>query len=96
MIVHHADRLHVRVNYGGANKIESAFFQILAEFFRQWRLRRDFREAAPVVLYGSAVDELPLVIRKAAKLFLDSEERASILDRRCNFEPISNDARIVE
>ena len=76
MIIDHADRLHVGVDDGGADEIESALFQVLADGFGERGEGWDFAEVFPVVDDGGVVDPAPeVVVERAA--FLDQLENGN-------------------
>src|SRR5258706_50919 len=55
MIVHHTDRLHVRVNHGGSDEAESATLQVFAERVGLVRRGGDLAQRRPPVLARPAV-----------------------------------------
>ena len=56
VIVHHTDRLHVRINDGRTSEAESPVFEILAKGVRLTRGRRNLPHCLPPVKFGSSID----------------------------------------
>src|SRR5438477_2573446 len=94
MVVDHADRLHESVANRGANELESAALEALAQGVRFRSLRRHLLECLAGVLQHAAVDELPDVMVERSELRLYSQERRGVLDGRFNLEPVADDSRI--
>ncbi len=94
VIVNHAHGLHVGVTNRTADKLEAAFFKILAHLIRLRRGDRDVFKFFPVIDNRFAIDKLPDVVAKIAVFFHDGKINAGIGDRRIHFEPVANDGRI--
>jgi hypothetical protein len=75
MIVHHADRLHVRVNHRGSDEAESATNEVFAERVGLARRGGDLAQRRPPVLARPAVDELP-AIRVETSVFFRTARNA--------------------
>src|SRR5690349_4669848 len=91
VIVHHADRLHVRVDDGRADEAEVTLAQIRAERVRLLRARRDVVQTPTAILSRAIVDEAPLVCGEAAELLLHLQERARVSDCGLDLQPIADD-----
>ena len=78
MIIDHADRLHVGVDDGGADEIEPAFFQVLADGFSERGEGGDFAEVFSVIDDGGVVDPAPEVVVERAAFLYQLEDGKSI------------------
>jgi hypothetical protein len=96
MIVHQANGLHEGVTNGCPNELEPSFLQILAHRFRLRSAGGDISHIFPGVLHWFAINELPDVMVKAAKLFLHLQEGFGVGDGRLDFELIPDDLGISE
>src|ERR1700687_1565822 len=94
VIVHHADRLHVRINDGRTNETEPPLFEILAKRVRFTGGSRNLQHRLPAVEFGSSIDEPPAIGIKTSQLFLNCEERPGVAYRSFDFHPVPNDRRI--
>ena len=96
VVVDHADGLHEGIADSGADKPEAALFQFLAQGFRIRGFGGDIRQAFPVVAYRFVVDELPDIRIETAELRLNLEKYFGIGNSRLDFEPVADDALILE
>lgn len=94
MIVHHADRLHVRITNGGTDKFETISQQIPTQRVGNFRARRNFFHAFSPVDHRSAIDEPPQIGIEAAEFLAHFQERHRVLDGGVDFQPVANDAGI--
>src|SRR6266404_1785041 len=94
VIVHHANRLHVRIDDGRTNEAESPMFEVLAKRVRFTGGSRNLSHCLPPVLFGSSIDEPPAISVKTSELFLNCEKRPRVTYRSFDFHPVSNDRRI--
>src|SRR6266850_3844841 len=94
VIVHHSNRLHVRIDDRRANEAESPELEVLAECVGFGRSRWNLPCSLPVVRLGSAADETPTVGVEVPEPFLDLEKCACVA--HCGFDllPVANDLRI--
>src|SRR5712671_6470946 len=93
MVIHHPDRLHVRIDDRRTDEAEATAFQIMAHRVRLGGASGDVPSASPAVLDRAALDEAPLVRVEAAELRLHLEKRLGVLDRRCNLRSVADDPR---
>src|SRR5947209_8433428 len=91
MIVDHADRLHKGIDDRGATEFETARFQILRDFPRQFGFRGNFADVTEIVADRLAVDEVPQILAKAL-LFLDVEVSARRRERPFDLGAVAHDA----
>src|SRR6202521_2240165 len=94
VIVHHADRLHVRINDGRTDEAESPLFEILAKRVRFTRGSWNLPHCLPPVEFGSSIDEPPAISVKTSQLSLNCKKRTRVAYRGFDFHPVSNDCRI--
>src|SRR6267378_1056832 len=94
VIVHHSNRLHVRINDRRANEAESPELEVLAECVGFGRSRWNLPRSLPVVRLGSAADETPTVGVEVPEPFLDLEECACVSHCGIDLHPVANDLRI--
>src|SRR5258707_15836805 len=73
VIVHHSNRLHVRINDSRADEAKSAVLEVLAECFRFGRSRRNLPRSLPVVKLGPSLDKTPAIGIETPELFLNFE-----------------------
>src|SRR5258705_11583925 len=94
VIVHHSNRLHVRINDRRANEAESAELEVLAECVGFGRSRWNLPRSLPMVKLGPPADETPAVGVEVPELFLDFDECACVA--HCGFDllAVANDRRI--
>jgi hypothetical protein len=88
--------LHEGVTNRWPNELEPSFLQIFAHGLRLRSTGGNISHFFPGVLKRIAINELPDVMVKAAKLFLDLPEGSSVSDGRIDFELVSYDLRINE
>src|SRR5438876_2922466 len=91
VIVHHADRLHVRVDDRRSDEAESAVLEIAAERVRFGGRCGNLTRRIPPILPRPAIDELPAVRVKASVFFLHSQKRSRVLHRSGDLQPVSDD-----
>ncbi len=94
VIVHHADRLHIRINDGRTDEAESPVLEILTQHVGFERGRRNLPHCLPPVELGSSIHETPAVGVKASELFLNFEKRPGVAHRGFDFHTVPNDRRI--
>lgn len=75
MVIDHPDGLHERVHDRRTDKIEPAFFQILAYYIGFFGSCGKFFKITQTVLDRFLPDEFPDVALECAELFLNFEER---------------------
>ena len=94
MIVYHSDRLHERVANRGADEFEATSQEVVAQRLGfgggNWNRRAAF------VPEGLSVDESPDIRVKTAEFLLYREKRFRILNRRCDFQAITDDSFVGE
>ena len=96
MIVDHARGLHERVANNRADEFESPTFQILAYGVGDRRVTGEVVRRLPAILDRSAVDESPDILVKASDFLLDDKKGPCVCNDRLNFEPIPDNAGIVQ
>src|SRR5262245_51979847 len=96
VVVDHADRLHVRIDDGRADEVETALLEIFAEGVGRLGSRRNIPDGTPTILDGPPVDEAPLVRVEASELLLHPEKRARVAHCRGDLATVAHDARIAE
>src|SRR4051812_5518337 len=74
VVVHHTDGLHMRIHDRRTNEAEAPLFEVFAERVGNRRAGWHVFAHAHAVLKRHAIDETPLVVCEAAKLFLDLQE----------------------
>ena len=94
VIVHHSDRLHVRINDRRADEAKSPVLEVLAECVGFGRSRRNLSYRLPSVKLGPSLDKTPAVGVKVLELFLNFEECACVAHCRFDLHPVANDLRI--
>src|SRR5439155_16027428 len=90
MIVHHADRLHVRINNRRTDKAESSALEILAERVGFERGRWNLPHRLPPIRLRSTIDKPPAIGVKTSELFLNCEKRPRVAYRGFDFHPVSD------
>ncbi len=85
VIVDHAHGLHERITNGAPDKLESAFFQILAHRVRLWGMCRDFAMGSPAIVFWFTIDELPDVAVKRPEFRFNVEACSSVYNGGLNF-----------
>ena len=96
MVVDHADGLHEGVADGGADEFEAAFFQVLAHRVGLLGRGGNLLERFPLVLNRSSADEGPDIRIETAELLLHGQKGLGVADRRGDFQPVPNDAFILQ
>src|ERR1700704_1154911 len=81
VVVHHADRLHVRVNDGRTNETESSTLEVLADCIRLGGSRRNLPHRLPSVELGTSLDKTPAIGIETAELLLDFKKFACVAHR---------------
>src|SRR5882672_9658206 len=94
VIVHHSNRLHVRIDDRRADEAESPVLEVLAECVGFGRSRRNLSYRLPSVKLGPPADKTPAVGVKVLELFLDFEECACVAHCGFDLHPVANDLRI--
>src|SRR5436190_17492744 len=94
MVVHHADRLHVRIHDGRTDEAESAVLEILAERVGFGGGRRNLPHRLPSIQTGPSIDEPPAISVETSELVLDREKRPRVAHSGFDLHPVSNDRRI--
>ena len=84
------------VDDGGADELEPALLEILADGVGDLGARGDILHGLEAVHDGSAVRESPDVFRETAELFLSVEECAGVRDGRFDLQAIADDVRILQ
>ena len=64
MVIHHPNRLHVRIADGGAHEFEAAFLESLAHGVTLGRTGGNLFKGFESILYGYSIDEPPDEFRK--------------------------------
>ena len=96
VIIHQPYCLHECVTDGGAYEFEAAALKIFAHCIGFGRPGWQLLRISPLVFLRFASHELPDVGVEAPELFLDGQERFSILNRRRDLQTIADDAGIIE
>jgi len=96
VIIYHTGGLHVSIHYRGADEGEAALFHIFADSVGYRAGGGQVFEAAPFVLDGTAIDEPPDVLGKAAEFLLDLQKSTSIGPSAEDLEPVANNAGILQ
>ncbi len=94
MVVDQADGLHEGVADGGADEVEAAFFEVLAESVGFGGAGGDGVAGVAQIYFGFAVYELPEVVIEAAEIFLDLEQGAGVFYGGGDLEAVADDAGI--
>src|SRR6267378_8119152 len=96
VVIHHVDRLHVRVADRRSDERKSSLPQVGAHRVRLLRPRGNLPQAPPTIHLGPIADERPHVPVECPEFLLDREERFRILDRRGDLEAFPDDSGIAE
>lgn len=96
MVIDHANRLHVRVYDGRADKGESPLLKVFAERFRLRGNCRDLGHMLPFVHDRLVSDKLPYIGIETAKLFLHFQESPGVVDGRADLELVADDPEILQ
>jgi hypothetical protein len=96
MIVDKARRLHVRVNDRGPDEFETAGLKVFAQSVGLRACCGNLVLATPTIHYRLAIDEPPDISVETSEFALDLQERPRIADRCCNFESVSDYARVIQ
>ena len=94
MIVNHPDGLHMRVNDGATNKLESSLFEGFRQRIRLPGCHWQLFHGCPAILYRLAINEIPDIAVEAAKFHLYGQECLCVTHRRSDFEPVSDNRRV--
>jgi VWFA-related protein len=95
VIVHHPDRLHVRIDYGRSHEAEAARLQILAERVGLRGRGRDLPHRAPSIHARAPTDEPPAVGIERAEFRLHLEEPAGVVHGSFDLQPVADDGGIL-
>src|SRR5439155_27262189 len=96
MVVHHPDRLHVRVTDRRTDKPKASTLQGLAHPVRFLGSCGDLLQGSPTASFRSTLRETPDVRVEAPELLLNDQEGFGILDGRCDLRSVANDAGVGE
>src|SRR6266700_52866 len=91
MIVHHTDRLHVRVNHGGSDEAEAATLEVFTERVGLARRGGDLAQRRPTVLARPPVDELPTIRGDTSVFFPHRQKRSCVFHRGGDLHPVPDD-----
>src|SRR5258706_3811103 len=94
VIVHHSNRLHVRITDCRPNEAESPELEVLAECVGFGRSRWNLPRSLPVVRLGPPADKAPAVGVEVPEPFLDLEKCACVSHCGIDLHPVANDLRI--
>src|SRR6267154_5347367 len=94
VIVHHSNRLHVRINDRRADEAESPELEVLAERVGFGRSRWNLPRSLPVIELGPPADKTPAVGVEVLEPFLDLEKCACVSHCGIDLHPVANDLRI--
>src|SRR5215469_9026387 len=94
VIVDHPYCLHEGIANGCPGKGETSTLQLLAHRVRFPGLCGNVLQALPGVLTRLSIDKLPEKRIETARVGLDREKRACILNGRLDLQPVSHDLRI--
>src|SRR5258708_103072 len=94
VIVHHSNRLHVRINDRRADEAESPVLQVFAECVGFGRSRWYLPRSLPVIELGPPADKTPAVGVEVLEPVLDFEKCACIAHCGFDLHPVANDLRI--
>src|SRR5207249_9352994 len=94
MVVHHSDRLHVRIADRRPDKPEASTLQVLAHPVRLLGSRRDLFQGSPPAPFRSRTREPPDVRVKAPELLLNGQEGFGIFDGGGDLRSVADDAGI--
>jgi len=92
VVIDHSNRLHERITDSRADKLESAFSEVLAQRLGKRRLSGHGGPALPIDRL--AFNKTPEVFIEAAKLFLNGDKGLRIFDRRRDLQTVTNDSGI--
>ena len=96
MIVHQPNCLHVCINDRAADEAETTLLEILRQYVTLRGRGRNLGHRAPMIHFLYSTDKLPDVAVERTKLFLDREKGLRVGHRRVDFEPVANDAWILQ
>ena len=96
MVVDESGGLHECVANRGADEAKAALEQGFAQQDGEIGFGRNLLEIRPAVLDGLAADEIPNEIVEGAEFFLNLQEGFGVGDGGLDFEPIADDAGILE
>jgi hypothetical protein len=85
MIIYHSNSLHHRITNCRSYKNETSFLQVIAQFIRDFCLRRNVGPRFPVILFWLSVNEAPKIRIKTSKFFLHYLECLCIFYSGLNF-----------
>ena len=96
MVVHEPRCLHVCIANRRSDELEAALPKVFAHRFGLRAGGRIVLEFSEAVNLRSAIHELPEVFGEGPELLLDLEEATGVLNRCFDFEPVSNNAGVLE
>src|SRR2546425_1162269 len=94
MVVHHPDRLHVRVADRRTDELESPTFQGPAHLVRFLGTCGDLLQGSPTANFRSTLRETPDVRVEAPELLLHDQEGFGILDGGCDLRWVADVAGV--
>jgi len=94
VIVHHSDRLHVRVNDRRADEAESPVLEVLAKCLGFGRSRWNLPRRLPMVKLGPPADKTPAIGVEVPEPLPAFEECACVVHRGFDLHTVANDRRI--
>jgi len=92
VVIDHAHGLHVGVDDGRPDEVETPTLEVLAEPRRLLGDSGDLRERRKVILPWLSSDESPLVGGEATQLVLELQEGLGILDGGLDLQPVADNA----
>src|SRR6266850_1701051 len=96
VIVHEPNRLHVGIGDRAADKPETTLLEILRQCIADRARRWHLSHPAPAIHDRFPSHELPDVAIERTELLLYSEKRLRVGYRRVDFEPVADDAGILQ
>ena len=96
MVIHHPGGLHLGINDGGTDELESPLLEIPAYQVRQWGFGGHFLERFQFIAYGLPIDESPNVPVEGSKPLPNDDESLGIADCRVDFEPVADYSTVLE
>ena len=96
VVVDHADGLHEGVADRRADEFEAALFEVLAHGVRFGARGGDVFERFPVVADRRSINKLPEIGIERSEFLLDFKHGAGVGHGGLNFEPVADDAGILE
>ncbi len=88
VVVHQSNGLHVGIDNGAPDEVESPLLQVLRERITLLRFRGDIRAALSLTVDRPVPNETPNVGVEAPEFFLDRKKRTRIFHSAINLEPV--------